>query len=302
MSPDERTALFVAAQSRLKRLAYKMLGSVSLAEEAVQETYLRWHTVDLATLESPQAWLVTVLSRHCIDLLRAAKRERETYPGPWLPEPVPTGADDNDPAKLAERWSDVSMALLVLLEKLSPDERVAFLLQEVFDNDYRVLARLLGRSEAACRQLVHRARDRLAAGPGRYSVDAGQRAALLQKFVHAGVTGNLDELLATLAPDVVLYSDGGGIVKSASKPLSGVRAVSRFLAGIGAQQPADAKLRVEEINGELGLVGYRGDGQVYFVMAFALRPEGIGEIYLLNNPQKHSQFRTPAKVPSMEAQ
>ncbi len=286
MTEISATDTFLQQQRMLRRLAYRMLGSVSLAEDAVQETWLRWHAIDPACIDVPQAWLVTTLSRICIDELRSARHQRELYASPWLPEPLASD-DCANPATAAERHSDISMAFLLLLERLSPEERVAFLLQEIFDNDYRNIARIMDKSEAACRQLVHRARERLRQDKPRFQADATRRQELLQLFAGALFSSDARALLSALAPDVTLISDGGGKVKAASKPVHGSRVVSRLLLGTRKLQAADSYILFQEINGEPGIAGYHVDGTLYFVMQFAVdQQNGICGVYIVNNPDK----------------
>ena len=286
MTDITATDVFLQHQNMLRRLAYRMLGSVSLAEDAVQETWLRWHNIDHATVDSARAWLITALSRICIDELRSAKHQRELYASPWLPEPVASD-DAADPGAAAERHSNISMAFLLLLERLAPEERVAFLLQEIFDNDYRSVAQIMNKSEAACRQLVHRARQRLQQDKPRFIADSSRRQELLQLFAGALFSSDARALLSALAPDVTLISDGGGKVKAASKPVHGTRAVSRLLLGTRKLQAADSYILFQEINGEPGIAGYHGDGTLYFVMQFAVdQQNGICGVYIVNNPDK----------------
>lgn len=286
MSDPSTTDIFLQQQRMLRRLAYRMLGSVSQAEDAVQETWLRWHAIGPASIDVPQAWLVTTLSRICIDELRSAKHQRELYASPWLPEPLASD-DSSDPGMAAERHSDISMAFLLLLERLTPEERVAFLLQEIFDNDYRNIAQIMDKSEPACRQLVHRARQRLRQDKPRFQADATRRQELLQLFAGALFSSDARALLSALAPDVTLISDGGGKVKAASKPVHGPRAVSRLLLGTRKLQAADSYILFREINGEPGIAGYHSDGTLFFIMQIAADQQGgIDGIYIVNNPDK----------------
>lgn len=282
---DRSIEVFLEQQPALRRLAYRMLGSVSLAEDAVQETWLRWHNVDPATISSARAWLITALSRICIDELRKAKRQREAYASPWLPEPYLE--EVGSPELTAELHSDISMAFLVLLERLSPEERIAFLLQEIFDNDYPTIAQIMAKNEVACRQLVHRARERVQQGKSRFTAGASGRGELLRLFTQALSSNDAHALLRALAPDVTLISDGGGKVRAASKPVQGARAVSRLLMGTRKLQAADSYIQFREINGETGIVGFRGDGTKVFIMQFAMDSmQKISGIYLINNPDK----------------
>ncbi|MEW9899110.1 RNA polymerase sigma factor SigJ [Chitinivorax sp. PXF-14] len=293
MRLDAATERFMRHRPMLRRLAYRMLGEPGQADDMVQEAWLRWHGADLAAIANDQAWLVTTLSRLCLDRLRELKRERERYVGPWLPEPSDEADSAADPAQVLARGSDIGMALLLLLEQLSPEERVAFLMQQVFEHDYRHIAAVLGKREAACRQLVSRARKQLAAGQGVRETDGAVRAYLLAAFVGALASGDISALLATLAPDVVLISDGGGHVSAASKPVYGQRAVSRLLHGLARLQAATAQVEMRIVNGEPALVGLR-DGLVYFVMAFDIGTSGLRRILTLNNPFRLQRLQAAA--------
>ncbi|WP_171014147.1 RNA polymerase sigma factor SigJ [Chitinivorax sp. B] len=277
---------FMAQRPMLRRLAYRMLGDIALADDAVQDAYLRWHDIPLSTIDNPQAWLVTTVSRLCLDRLRASRAAREQYHGEWLPTPVVEEADAGlDPLQALQTGSAISLALMTLLEQLSPDERVAFIMQEVFDHDYSTIANVLGKTEAACRQLVRRAKQRLSDGQARFQAQPARKQALLGAFLGALAQGSLNELLATLAPDVALRSDGGGVVKAASKPVFGPRAVSRLLLGIRRVLPENDQVGIEVVNGEPVLVGRQGTA-IRFVLALAFDEAGISGLYLVNNPAK----------------
>lgn len=278
------TAVFERLRPRLFGIAYRMLGTVQDAEDLVQETYLRWAQADTAAVTAPEGWLVAVVTRLAIDRLRRAAVEREAYAGPWLPEPVAT-ADWARPDRATELASDLSMAFLVLLERLAPDERAAFLLREVFGRDYQDIALALGRSEAACRQMVHRARERVRRDRARFAVPADAKERLLQRFIGALKAGDEDALMAIVAPDATFTSDGGGKVAAARKVLRGARRVIRFLAGIERKWPGRLAHRVEPVNGEPAVVSYLG-GRAYAVSAFDADDSRIHAVYRVLNPDQ----------------
>src|SRR5262249_28422460 len=212
---DSRTTVFTQNRPRLYGIAYRMLGSRADAEDMLQEAYLRWHRSDPERVQTPQAWLVTTVTRLCIDRLRAARTEREAYVGPWLPEPL---IGESPPAdRGAELASDLSVAFLVVLERLAPEERAAFLLHDVFDCEYAEIARILGKSETACRQIVHRAREHVRRERPRFHVSEAARAKLLERFVAALRAQDHSALLALFAQDATWTSDGGGKTKAARK-------------------------------------------------------------------------------------
>src|SRR5689334_10506290 len=207
----DATEVFETLRPRLLGVAYRILGSVADAEDVLQEAWMRWSCTDASTVANPEAYLVTVVGRRATDHLRAAKRRRESYTGPWLPEPVGNEPDPAlDPAAAAELADSLSMALLVVLETLSPLERAAFVLREMFDRPYPEVAATLGRSEQAVRQLVHRARGRVEEGHARFRADVATHAQVVSRFLAACRGADLDALLAVLAPDVVIISDSGG--------------------------------------------------------------------------------------------
>src|SRR5690242_8688031 len=224
----------VELRPRLLGLAYRMLGNYDDAEDVVQEAFFRWHSADQAAIRSPEAWLVTVTTRLAVDQLRRAGKERAEYPGPWLPEPiatddVPLAAVTPAPDDGVELASDLSVALLVLLEQLRPEERAAFLLREVFDVGYDEIARILERSQDAVRQMVHRARTRVHAGRPRVALPRGEHERLLERFVKAIVEDDAEGLIALLSPDVVLATDGGGRVRAALNRIVGPERVTKFI-------------------------------------------------------------------------
>lgn len=262
-------------------LAYRVLGSVAEAEDAVQDCYLRWRRVDPATVRSARAWLLTATSRLCIDRLRAAKARRETYIGPWLPEPLVTEADET--GALA---SSLSTALLLVLERLGPAERAAFLLRDVFDCDYAEIAETLERNEAACRQLVRRARTRVAAAQPRFDADPDTHRSLLAAFGAAVERGDVAGLKAMLVEQAEAWTDGGGRVLAARNVIHGDDKVARFLVGIwqkGKQHPDTLEMRT--VNGAPGLVGRR-DGVVTLVLSLNAVDGLIHGVHIVTNPDK----------------
>lgn len=262
-------------------LAYRLLGSVAEAEDAVQDCYLRWRRVDPATIQSARAWLLTATSRLCIDRLRAAKARRETYIGPWLPEPLVT-----DPDETGALASSLSTALLLVLERLGPAERAAFLLRDVFDCDYAEIAEALERNEAACRQLVRRARAHIAAAQPRYDADPDMHRTLLAAFGAAVQSGDVAGLKAMLAEQAEAWTDGGGRVLAARNVIYGDDKVARFLVGIwqkGRQHPDTLELRV--VNGVPGLIGWVG-GAVIFVLSLNVADGLIHGVHIVTNPDK----------------
>jgi RNA polymerase sigma-70 factor (ECF subfamily) len=262
-------------------LAYRLLGSVAEAEDAVQDCYLRWRRADPATVRSARAWLLTATSRLCIDRLRAAKARRETYIGPWLPEPLMT-----EPDEIGALASSLSTALLVVLERLGPAERAAFLLRDVFDCDYAEIAETLDRNEAACRQLVRRARVRVAAAQPRYDADPDTHRSLLAAFGAAVEQGDVAGLKAMLAQQAEAWTDGGGRVLAARNVIHGDDKVARFLIGIwqkGRQHPDT--LEVHMVNGAPGLVG-RLDGVVTLVLSLNVADGVIHSVHIVTNPPK----------------
>ncbi|HEY7873752.1 MAG TPA: RNA polymerase sigma-70 factor [Actinomycetota bacterium] len=265
-------------------IAYRMLGAVADAEDVVQEAFLRWSTADPAQVRSAKAYLSKVVTNLCIDRLRSAQRQRETYVGPWLPEPL-LQETVPDAAEAAERADTLSMAFLVVLESLSPLERAAFLLHEVFGYEHAELAGMLGRSEAACRQLVHRAREHVAARRPRFEVDADEQRRLLQSFTIACAMGDLDGLTALLTDDVVLQSDGGGRATAARKPVVGARKVARFLVRVLQKKPPDLASRIVTVNGQPGLATYRED-RLENVLTLDVADGRVQGIHIVANPEK----------------
>lgn len=281
---------------RLLGLAYRMLGELDGAEDVVQEAFLRWHQQDQTRIESPEAWLVTVASRLALDRLRRATADRARYVGPWLPEPVVTGDTlAPPPDHRTELASDLSVALLLLLETLAPEERAAFLLREVFDTSYDVVARILERSPASVRQMVHRARVRVREGKARTPSAASQHQ-LLNGFLAALHTDDEQTLLALLSPEVTLTSDGGGRARAARRPVLGADRVARFLRGVHRKAPLTQTRLPTTLNGHPSWLTFEA---TKLVTATMLQPEDdgrVGAVYIIRNPQKLQRLRANAEI------
>jgi RNA polymerase sigma-70 factor, ECF subfamily len=288
---DDRTTTFQQHTPRLYGIAYRMLGSRADAEDVLQEAYLRWHQTNTEGVRTPEAWLVTTVTRLCIDRLRAARVEREAYTGPWLPEPLLTG-DAAPPDYRAELASDLSIAFLVVLERLAPDERAAFLLHDVFDCGYAEVARILGKSEVASRQMVHRARLRVRRDRPRFAVSESARTALLNQFVAAVNARDQDALLALFAEDATWTSDGGGQVVAARQVVRGAERLTRFVLGIARRVQGRATYQVAPINGEAGLI-IRLDGRLHWILSIDTDGVRILAVYNVLNPQKLQGIALP---------
>ena len=288
----DAVATFSEQRPRLFGVAYRMLGSVADAEDVLQETYLRWQEViDTETpVESPSAYLTTMVSRRCLDELRSARRQREAYVAQWLPEPL-IEDDQLDPAATTEQADTISTAFLVVLEALSPGERAAFLLHDVFGYAYAELARILGRAEPACRQLVTRARRRVAERRPRFEVSPEEHTRLLQEFMQATTAGNLDGLVGLLAQDAVLRADGGGLVNAARNPILGSDRIARFMLGIQEKMPEGFRAEVGTVNGQAGIIMFTG-GRLFGTVSFEVLDGQIQNIYIQINPQKLRAWRS----------
>jgi RNA polymerase sigma-70 factor (ECF subfamily) len=282
----DASAVFAEQRTRLFGVAYRMLGSVADAEDIVQETFLRWQeVVDAGTeIESPSAYLTTMVSRRCLDELRSARRRREAYVGEWLPEPILSDAG-LDPAASTELSDSLSTAFLVVLEALSPGERAALLLHDVFGYEYPEIARILGRGEPACRQLVARARRRVVERRPRYDVVPEHHERLLTEFVHATKMGDLDGLVSLLAEDAVLRADGGGVVTAARNPIEGAERIAKWTIGVVAKVEFEVRYEVALVNGLPGMAMYV-NGDLYGVMSLDVRDGLIHDIYVQLNPNK----------------
>ena len=287
MENDLRLAdvrVFERHRARLFGIAYRMLGTVEDAEDVLQEAYLRWHQADAAEVRTPEAWLVAVTTRLSIDRLRRAATEREQYVGDWLPEPIAT-----DPPSAADRQaemaSDLSMAFLVLLERLAPEERAALLLHDVFDTDYGEIARVLEKSEAACRQLVHRARVRVRGDRARFPVSPETKERLLEQFLAALGADDQDAVLALVADDATYTSDGGGRVPATRRVVRGADRIARLLLGFERKGRGLLRHEVAWLNGEPAITTYVGD-RLFFTTSVETNGERLLAFYRVLNPEK----------------
>jgi RNA polymerase sigma-70 factor, ECF subfamily len=264
-------------------IAYRMLGSVMDAEDVVQEAYLRWEEARETDVRSPRAYLTTIVTRLAINQLQAARTKRETYVGPWLPEPLVT-EDTPDAVELAE---SLSMAFLLLLERLGPVERAAYLLHEVFDFEYAEIARVLDKTEANCRQLVARARKRIGSPHARFEADPAHAKRLVEKFTEASFAGDMEGLIALLAEDITFWGDGGGkFLGGALRPVHGASSVARLALGfVRRLVPQNIIVRPTEINGQAGFVAYVS-GRPLSALIFDIRDGRIQTIYAIGNPDK----------------
>lgn len=301
-------------QALLFSIAYQMLGSVMDAEDCVQEAFLQWYTCAQAeTIEHPGAYLCTLVTRRCIDLLRSARTQRETYVGLWLPEPL---VDAGDPSAISEQSETLSLAMLLLLERLSPIERAVFLLRQVFDYDYAEIAGMVGKSAENCRQILHRARRHVSACTSLAQPTHARQQQVFATFLQACVNGEMAGLLQVLSHDIVLHADGGGKVSAARNPLYGSERVARYLYGLQQKFLSLVQIVVRPalVNGQPGLVGYLQEepgrrpwpaevsrekkrflsawlqgiapGRAIFVMALTCRQGEIQQIDIIANPQK----------------
>ena len=274
-------------QDRLFGIAYRMLGSVTDAEDAVQEAFARYAASE--DIDDPAGWLTTVVTNVSIDALRSARRRRETYVGPWLPEPLLT--HERDPSELAEVADSLTLAFLTVLERLSPSERAVFLLHDVFGYPHAQIAAMLHRSDAAVRKLASRARARLAEGPTRYEQDAGRRHQVANAFLDAASGADLDRLMGLLAPDVVFTSDGGGVVSAARRPVHGADRVARLLLALVDQARDEGwTLTAVEINGQPGLVAEQS-GDIDTAVVLHVHDARVTAIYAIRNPDKLDALR-----------
>jgi len=294
---DAPETVFATHRSRLVGVAYRLLGSVGDAEDVVQEAWLRWARVDTATVADPEAFLVRVVSRLAIDRLRRVAARRETYVGPWLPEPVLTSrnssAGRDDPAAEAERAASVSLAMLVVLETLSPLERTVFVLHEAFGYSAVEIAEIVERSPAAVRQLAHRAREHVAARRPRFATDPQVRRAATERFVRASVHGDLAALLELLAPDATLWADGGGKAKAPLRPIHGAGKIARFFAAVGTEALAPgSSIEIVEVNEGPAAVLVGPEG-VVAVLQLDLGADGrVADVRFLGNPDKLTGLAT----------
>ena len=265
-------------------IAYKMLGSVMEAEDIVQDAFLRWRESVDEEIRSPKSFLSTIVTRLSIDRLRSAQLQRESYIGPWLPEPLITEKGKST-AEIISKTEHVSMAFLVLLESLSPVERAVFLLREVFDYGYDEISKIVDKSEANCRQIFRRAKQRADAGQSRYNPPPEKQQAMIQQFLNTIATGDMPALIHLLSDDIGLYADGGGKVTAARKPVLGSQKVATFLFNLAQQTPPDYSFQVTWVNGRIGLINYFGRTP-QSIFTFDLEGDHIKKIYAVANPDK----------------
>lgn len=274
--------IFEDRRGLLQAVAYRVLGTVTDAEDVVQEAWLRWNGVDAGAVEDPTAYLVKVTTRLAIDRLRSAQVRRESYVGPWLPEPVLTGGDVADDVALADT---VSSAMLLVLEALSPLERAVFVLREAFGYSHKEIGEILDRSEASVRQTAMRAREHVESRRRRYDTDPVTRRRAAETFMDAAAGGDLAGLMAILAPDVTLVCDGGGLAPAPRKVIEGLELVARALVTFAGRMPEAPRVEFAEVNGGPAIVVRSGEAAAAVVMLHLV--DGVvGEIHLVSNPEK----------------
>jgi RNA polymerase sigma-70 factor (ECF subfamily) len=278
MSDDPQS--FESYRPLLFSIAYRILGSAMEAEDVVQEAYLRYENAQ--DVQSPKAYLTTIITRLCLDELKSAKTQRETYVGTWLPEPVLTSPS---PDAILSQHESISMAFLVLLEDLSPIERAIFLLRAVFDYSYAEIARMVGKSEANCRRYYRRAKQYLVERRPRFEPSSSEQRRLVEGFLGAVATGDVEGLTRMLVEDAVFYGDGGGKAPAVREPIVGREAVIRFLVRIYRLLPAEARIELAEVNGTPSLL-FWGSDSLYFVMNFTIVGNQIETIRNILNPDK----------------
>ncbi|BCM69235.1 MULTISPECIES: RNA polymerase sigma factor SigJ [Streptomyces] len=283
---------FEAARPRLEAIAYRLLGSSSEAEDAVQETFLRWQAADVRRIEVPEAWLTKVLTNLCLTMLTSARARRETYVGSWLPEPLLAGDPMLGPADTAEQRESVSYAVLVLLERLSPGERAVYVLREAFDYPHREIAEILDLTEAASQQIYHRAKKHVADGKARTEIDEAAARKVVEEFLAAATSGRTEPLLRLLTQDAVSIGDGGGKVPARAKAFEGALAVATFLRGLFKPSAAKralvggaAEIYATTANGGPAVVAVV-DGRVVGITCLEVTAEGITAVRSQINPDK----------------
>lgn len=293
-APDRRGHLEIFNQHRslLFPIAYRMLGTVADAEDLVQETFIRWQGVSHTEVESPRAFLVTIVSRLCINHLQSARVQREEYFGQWLPEPLLTASLAN-PSDAVAVDESLSIGFLFLLERLTPTERAVFLLREVFEYDYGEIARITLLTDTNCRQVLRRARQRITQERPRFDPSPEKRDEMLEKFLNAATGGDMDGLIGLLAKDIVLYTDGGGKATALPQPIYGAENVARLLSMIFRKfAPEEAVIRRTLINGQAGILGYE-NGVAQTALILNVAEGSIRNVYIVRNPQKLT------KIPSL---
>lgn len=280
---DRRADVFAEQRPYLFAVAYRMLGIAEDADDALQDAWLRFEGVDLDGLDSPRAYLVTIVTRLCLDVLRSARRRREEYVGVWLPEPVTSS--EALPDELAVRTESASFAFLLLMERLNPVERAVLVLHDVFGYSHEEVGATIGRSAAASRQALRRGRKRLGGGSQTVRRPSEHSRELVGRFLEASRSGDVDQLASALAQDVVLMSDGGGEVRAANRPLAGRGLVGKFFIAMARMGPPDVEIRDVELNGQPAVLTYEG-GVVSNAFLFDTSTSGVEAIYVVRNPEK----------------
>lgn len=284
--------LFEGFRGRLEAIAYRLLGSASDAEDAVQDVFLRWHAADRELIETPEAWLTKVLTNICLNQLGSARARRETYVGQWLPEPVLAGDRMLGPADTVEQRESVSMAMLTLMERLSPNERVVYVLREAFGYAHREIAEILDVTESNCQQIYRRAKQHVTTGRARTEVDAVAARELVEKFLAAGLSGDTEPLIRLLTVDAVSIADGGGRIPARKVPVIGALSIARYLRGVF--RPTEAKrayvagrpiFYAVVVNGGPAVL-VEVDGRVFGIFCIDPTPDGVAAIHLQVNPDK----------------
>ena len=300
--PDPGLSAIMSERRQLINLTYRLLGSLADAEDAVQETYARWYAMSQpqqVAIESPGAWLTTVASRICLDVLGSARARRERYVGEWIPEPVPersewisgrSGGTTVDPADRVTLDESINMAFLVVLESMTPAERVAFILHDVFGYSFAEVAEIVGRTPAACRQLASSARRRIRTSQVPATPTA-QQAGVVRGFKQAWEANDIDALIGLLDPDATVTADGGGIVSAALHPIEGGEQIARYLVDLASRAPSDVTFLERTVNGQPGLVAQQG-GVTVTVYAFDVAGDRIKHIWAVRNPNKLQPWTT----------
>lgn len=289
-------SIFDEHRGLLFGVAYRMLGSVQEAEDVVQDAYLRWRETDKARVENPRAFLTTIVTRLSIDVLRSARKRREQYVGEWLPEPFV--ADKTHPADGLELAESLSTAFLLMLERLNPTERAAFLLREVFDYPYEHIAEMLGKTEANCRQIVKRAKQRVQTAHRRFEAPREEHERLVTGFIAAVNSGDAEAIAGLLTEDAAFHADHGGKVAANKRMIVGADKIGRFMVGIQTRfAPENLQARVATVNGRMGVIVYEGD-RPYTAFSFETESGRIAAIYSMRNPDKLAHLPRPDDIGS----
>lgn len=276
--------IFEQHRPGLFRLAYGMLGRVAPAQDAVQETYLRWQNQDIKQIRSPKAWLSKVVNRLCLDEIKSARNQRERYIGPDLPEPL-LAERSGSPQDALELAESISMALLVVLDRLTPVQRTVFLLREVFDYDYASISSIIDRSESNCRKIAQRARSRVREKKPEFSKNFTEQNQLVRRFAEAVKDRDMQKIERLLAEEAIMYSDGGGKMPSARKPVEGAGKIAKFMVGIQKGGVSTYRIEFKDVNGEPGMLLWVEE-QLYSVWSFHIEEGKIMSIYAVLNPDK----------------